>query len=264
MNRTLDILARRHRATLADFVATRVLLAFDFDGTLAPIVAVPAAARMRAATRPLLAEAARRYPAAVVSGRALADVGARVRGIPLRVVFGNHGLERSTKPSTPSARVARWAGMLRAALDGWTGVVIEDKGHSVAVHYRGAPDRARARRAVEAAAATLRGARVIGGLEAVNVLPGRAAHKGTALRAALAICRCDRAIYVGDEHTDEDAFGALPTGSLLGIRVGASRQTRARFHVRSQREVDELLRLLIELGPSQDARRRRQERSSRV
>ena len=250
MRRTLDILALRHRATLTAFADARVLLAFDFDGTLAPIVPVPARARMRATTRRLLGEAARRYPLAVVSGRALPDVSARVRGIPLQVVFGNHGLEHTAARAVPSRRVAGWVASLRAALRGWPGVVIEDKGRSVAIHYRHAHDRARARRAIEVAAGTLRGARVMGGLEAVNLLPGRAVHKGTALRRALTICRCDRAIYVGDEHTDEDAFTALASGRLLGIRVGASRETRARFHLRSQAEVDELLRLLIELGPA--------------
>jgi trehalose-6-phosphatase len=53
VSRTLDILARRHRATLAAFAGGRLLVAFDFDGTLAPIVPVPARARMRAGTRRL-------------------------------------------------------------------------------------------------------------------------------------------------------------------------------------------------------------------
>jgi trehalose 6-phosphate phosphatase len=253
VSRTLDILARRHRATLAAFAGGRLLVAFDFDGTLAPIVPVPARARMRAGTRRLLADAARRYPVAVVSGRALPDVADRLRGVPLRVVFGNHGLEHDAARATPSRRVARWVASLRAALGGWPGVVVEDKGHSVAVHYRGAPDRARARRAIEQAAGTLRGARVLGGLEAVNVLPGRTVHKGTALRRAMTICRCERAIYVGDEHTDEDAFAALGPDRLLGVRVGASRGTHARFHLRSQAEVDDLLRALIRLRPAPGA-----------
>ena len=49
-----DILAPRNRAILADFAASNVLLAFDYDGTLAPIASTPAQARMRASTRRLL------------------------------------------------------------------------------------------------------------------------------------------------------------------------------------------------------------------
>src|SRR5690606_19595485 len=77
LSATLDLLARRHAATLARFAHTSLLIAFDYDGTLAPITATPTAARMRAATRQLLKQLARRYPCVVISGRALDDVAER-------------------------------------------------------------------------------------------------------------------------------------------------------------------------------------------
>ena len=52
------ILAKRHVHTLADFASSNVLLAFDYDGTLAPIVSDPSVARLARATRRLLATAA--------------------------------------------------------------------------------------------------------------------------------------------------------------------------------------------------------------
>jgi trehalose 6-phosphate phosphatase len=87
-----NILAGEHASTLLEFARQRVLLAFDFDGTLAPIVRNPEAATMRRRTSKLLAEVARRYPCAVISGRSRADVMEKVAEIPLRALFGNHGM----------------------------------------------------------------------------------------------------------------------------------------------------------------------------
>jgi len=86
------ILAKRHLPTLANFVASNVLVAFDFDGTLAPIVRDPAAARMRRSTRRLLGSVARRYPCVVISGRARLDLAKRVRSLSIVHLAGNHGL----------------------------------------------------------------------------------------------------------------------------------------------------------------------------
>ena len=57
------ILAQRHLPTLARFACSNVMIGFDYDGTLAPIVSVPARASMRGETRRLLRAVARRYRA---------------------------------------------------------------------------------------------------------------------------------------------------------------------------------------------------------
>ena len=88
-----DILAGKYRALIEPFAWSRTLPALDFDGTLAPIVSRPEAAQMRTATRSLLTRAAALYPSVVISGRAFPDVEKRVRGLGLRSVVGNHGLE---------------------------------------------------------------------------------------------------------------------------------------------------------------------------
>jgi trehalose 6-phosphate phosphatase len=77
-----NILAKEQHTTLLDFAQERVLLAFDFDGTLAPIVRDPEAAAMRPRTAAMLAKVAKLYPCAVISGRSRADVMAKVDAIP--------------------------------------------------------------------------------------------------------------------------------------------------------------------------------------
>jgi len=75
-----DILSRRERPTLEALAVPRVLLAFDFDGTLVPLGPRPDRARMRAVTRRLLTRLARRARCAVISGRARRDL-----PLPLRI-----------------------------------------------------------------------------------------------------------------------------------------------------------------------------------
>lgn len=241
-----DILAPESDATLRRFCQSRVLLAFDFDGVLAPIVETPERARLRAGTRRLLTQVAGRYPCVVLSGRRLDDLAPRLIGIPLRQVIGNFGHEPAPRGRRPPPMVQAWLAALEARLGDEPGVRFEDKGYSLAVHYRHAPDRERARRVIRAVVARLAGARVLNGTLATTLLPAAGPDKGVALHSARRRFRCDHALYVGDDGTDEDALGSAPADRLLSIRVGPG-QTRARFRLSSQHDIDELLRRVLAL-----------------
>ena len=144
------------------------------------------------------------------------------------------------------ARTCRqWVERLHQQLDDVPGVVVEDKTHSLSVHYRLAPDHALALRVILPVVRALPGVRVICGAAAVNLLPDHGANKGVALRRALDTSGCEMAIYVGDDETDEDAFGSAPADQLLAIRVGASRGSKASFYIESQARIDQLLRTLL-------------------
>jgi trehalose 6-phosphate phosphatase len=241
-----NILAKEHRPTLLEFAHRRLLLAFDFDGTLAPIVRDPKAAAMRPRTSALLAKVAKLYPCVVISGRSRAEVMAKVADIDLRAVIGNHGMEPS--PNLRQARrwVTRWQAQLATALPAITGVVVESKGVSLAIHYRQARSHAAVRRQILGAAADLPHTRIVEGKRVVNVLPAGAPDKGTALLTLCKRLRCESALYVGDDDTDEDVFALPRQDRLLGIRVGRSRRTRAAYFVPIQAAVDRLLAKLIE------------------
>jgi trehalose 6-phosphate phosphatase len=250
MTRLPDVLAARHRPTLARFAASNVLLAFDYDGTLAPIVPVPSHADMRPGTRRLLAQVARRYPTIVISGRALDDVTERLSGIPLWYVFGTFGHEPEHPQTRPPVHVSRWARTLTERLQHQKGLVIEEKRHSVTIHYRHAPDARRARKAIARAVGELTDARVLGSPRAVTLLHHRGPNKGVALQRARREFRCDTALYVGDDETDEDAFGSDPPERLLAIRVGSVRGSKASYQIPGQAQIDELLRVLVALRPA--------------
>lgn len=242
------VLAVRHRRLLSRLAGQRTLLAFDFDGTLAPIVEYPGAAALRVSTRALLRQTARRYPCVVVSGRAAEDVQSRLEGTGLAGVIGNHGVAASA-----SGDVEAWHVALQRALGAVAGVMIENKGQSIAVHYRHCDDPAGARERIVAATSALARVRVVGGKSVVNLLPEGAGAKGQAVLAAMATHRCETALFVGDDETDEDVFALK---DLVSVRVGPSRTSAARYWVRDQREVDALLRELVRLrGENFDGRR---------
>lgn len=239
------ILDDQQRTLLKSFADANVLLAFDYDGTLVPIAQTPSAPRMRPTTRQLLIRAAQLYPCVIISGRALDDLSQRLEGVPVWYLFGNHGLE-PPPPGLSSPTPAReWAQRLERLLPDDPGILIEDKRYSLTIHYRNARDKHRAIEAIDRVVATLSDARALGGAEAVSLLPRGAGNKGVALQQACRWFACDSAIYVGDDATDEDAFSSTYPERLLTIRVGAADDSRARYHLDSQAEIDSLLQILV-------------------
>jgi trehalose 6-phosphate phosphatase len=251
VNQTQPILTPQHLPALTSFALSNVLVAFDYDGTLAPIAARPEDAHMRPSTRRLLASIAGAYPTVVISGRALADVTTMLRRVPLWYIYGNHGLEPVRPGSVASPDTGAWVDQLAPRLPADLGIRIEDKGHTLTLHFRGVRDRARALAAIEQAVETLPDVSILRGKEAINVLPRGAGNKGVALAQAMATFACHQAIYVGDEDTDEAAFGVGGRRNLA-IRVEPSACSRARYHLGSQLDIDLLLRALLDarLGTS--------------
>jgi len=239
------LFSRPNHDLLEMFAWSNVLLAFDYDGTLAPLVNAPAHATMRASTRRLLGRASQLYPCVVITGRAKADALGRLRNIEACRVVGNHGAEPSPNGKAMRRRVQQWLPVLKARLSRRQGVVIEDKGFSVAVHYRQARERNSTRRAVLSAARSLKDVRLVGGKLVVNFLVPDAPHKGLALERERSHFACDTVIYVGDDETDEDVFQIDRPGQLLSIRVGRKRASAAPYYIRNQAEIDRLLEALV-------------------
>jgi trehalose 6-phosphate phosphatase len=247
-----NILSRVNHEVLQQFAWSRVLLAFDYDGTLAPIVSEPERAIMRHTTRRLLDELVKLYPCMVISGRAQRDVMQRLYGIGVHKIIGNHGAEPWLGTNRPVNKSDRWRRLLSERLSGLRGMKIEDKGFSIAIHYRQSREKKLARSAILEAVSTLGEVRLIGGNQVVNILPLDAPHKGIALERERAFLKCDTAIYVGDDETDEDVFALDQPGQLLTIRVGQRRSSAAAYFIESQRRIDDLLRVLLKYRQEAD------------
>jgi trehalose 6-phosphate phosphatase len=224
------------RVGLAALLAapSRSLIAVDFDGTLAPIVADPAAARATpAAVAALRALAGLAGCVAVITGRP-ADEAARLAGVaatPRVIVLGHYGRQRwergnvTSQPVPPGLAVARTelpAVLARARADAATWV--EDKGEAVAVHTRRAADPVAELNRLRQPLADL--ARRTG----VLLEPGRlvlelrppGADKGQALTSLAAECRPAALMFCGDDLGDRPAFRAvreLRAGGTPGLAV---------------------------------------------
>ena len=194
----------------ADPASAAVFL--DVDGTLAPIVARPDAAEVPQETRAEVRRLAGRYAlVACVSGRTGEDA-QRLVGVDGVVYVGVHGLELA-----PEAE--RWRESLRPfASTDWPWV--EDKGLTVALHWREASDEdaAHAELGVVADRARDAGLDVRWGRKVLELRPPVAADKGTAVRSLLEDRSLVRGLYAGDDTTDLDGFRGLD-GCEVAVRV---------------------------------------------
>lgn len=199
---------------------------------------------MRNRTRDLLGRLASLYPCIVVSGRSRADVLDKLSGVHLASVIGNHGAESETT-SEPRSLVAKWRAALELELRSMPGVWVEDKGFSLAVHYRQCTQKAEARRQIFAVADKLKHVHAFGGKQVVNLVPDMAPNKGDALAAERDRLECNCVLFVGDDENDEEAFAL--GGNTVPVRIGRKQRSHARYYLRTQAEIDELLELLVRL-----------------
>jgi trehalose 6-phosphate phosphatase len=245
------VLGASGRVALRTLAGGSVLLAFDFDGTLAPIEQRPQQAAMSVSVRTRLRALACLYPCVVISGRAHRDLRRRLRDVPLVALAGSHGAEGMERSSRATKRpaVRAWAARLRRKLRGLRGVDLESKPHGLALHYRRAEDKESVRLAVLAAVAHLRGARHIHGKDVIEVVPLDGSDKGKALAVLRSRWKPRATLYVGDDLTDEDAFRSRGPGRLISVRVAPTEATSARYRLDAQHQIeallDELLRLAV-------------------
>lgn len=239
---------REGLAALEAFCRAKTLFAFDYDGTLAPLVDNPSEAGMRNETKRLLGELSAWVPVAVISGRKRSDL---TSFLPRSVDFmvGNHGLEGSKEGGASLGDAARcsqeWSKLLKQRLAREEGIVLEDKLYSLTLHYRLAADKVAAQATIAAAIQGLSPApRIILGKDVVNLLADGTPHKGTALLELRQRAGADAAVFCGDDDNDEDAF-RLEEARHLCVRVGARADSAAAFYLDSQTDMDQMLRLCL-------------------
>jgi trehalose-phosphatase len=254
----------------------------DVDGTLAPIAPRPEEAAVPAETRRVVAALATLpdVRVALVSGRAAADA-RRMVGVANVWVIGNHGFEvvspdggELPQPELEPWRsaIARAARRIAPLVAPVPGVLLEDKGWTLSVHYRLADPKVVPRlvESVERVAEPL-GLRVMRGKMVVEVRPDVRVDKGTAvLRLVTELGAVGRregviagddhdvamsdgsgsAVFVGDDRTDEDAFRALRSRSSRAVTVrvthGEEMTTAAEFSVEDPAAVRSFLEWLLE------------------
>ncbi|HLE00320.1 MAG TPA: trehalose-phosphatase [Bdellovibrionota bacterium] len=248
------LFSRTNVRVLESLSLSEALYAFDFDGTLAPIVSAPDRARMSEETESLFTRLSAAVPTAVISGRSLADLKRRIPTGP-KYLVGNHGLEGVPGISSVSELkniCHAWKCILNPWLDSvrQMGIVLEDKGLSLALHYRATTSKKLARkRILDALQSVNHGAKIIPGKLVFNIIPSFGPHKGVALGSLIGHSRAKFGFFVGDDHTDEDVF-TTKDRRFVTVRVGMKKDSLAAYYLRRQSQINQLLRHLLRLHGS--------------
>jgi len=247
-----SIFSEAGRQCLEQAIHAQTLCAFDFDGTLSPIVPHPEQAYLPDSVRQRLQELGRYAPVAIITGRSLQDIRMRV-GFEPQYMVGNHGIEGLPGWEKRSAQhrelCSRWERMLTAVLRENAqfdrGLEIENKQYSLSVHFRHVQDPARSERQLAQLINTLLPeARIVAGKFLFNLLPPGAEDKGSAILKLLQMSGASNAIYVGDDVTDEDVF-RMHHPDILSIRVEALQESAAQWYLPHPTDILTLLDDLI-------------------
>lgn len=207
-------------ASLAETLARRPsALVCDIDGTISHIALTPGAARIEpraiSALEELIAEL---DLVALMTGRGAAEA-ARMAGVPGLMIIGNHGMELLEGGRLRGAEAAEayretvegLMGELVEALH-FPGVIVEPKGLTGSLHYRGAPETDLAKAAILDAVLPRvreRGLRITEGRMVVEIRPPVQINKGSALRDLVRARGLRAVVFLGDDVTDIDAMLAV-------------------------------------------------------
>jgi trehalose 6-phosphate phosphatase len=248
------LLGAQGLAALTALVRAPALFAFDFDGTLAPIRPRPDDVHVSATIALRLEKLAHARPVAIVTGRQIADVRERLGFAPSWII-GNHGAEDDGDPEAAaraSAALDALRERVRARADGLAGagVLVEDKGQSLALHYRTAPDRAAASALIEDVMAGFTSTlHVFGGKLVVNAVAADAPDKAVAVQRLIERAGAHAAFFAGDDVNDEPVFAAARP-EWVTVRIGCERrESAARYCVNGPHEMAGVLdRILALIG----------------
>ncbi len=231
----------------------------DFDGTLCPFARRPELASLPPETKILLTALSRnpRYRVAVISGRSLKDIEGMV-GIQGITYAGNHGLEVDgpgisfvhPDAAKHKAAIKELSSSLSLQLRNFSGAIVEDKGLTASVHYRLMPDDGveEMLRVIKRATRKHNELVLRQGKKVVEIRPNLPWGTGSASELIISRIGDCVPIYVGDDETDEEAFGSpLIAWSVRVIETKVP--TKAKYFLRGIGDVKSFLERLASPPP---------------
>ncbi len=243
-----------------------IFIFLDCDGTLAPIAKTPDQAVVPEESRKLLERlvGSSRCKVAIISGRALSDIKSKL-GLKNIIYSGNHGLEIegpkirfiTPVPLGYQKLIQVIKSDLNKKIAPIKGAFVEDKGLSLAVHYR------QVKKKDVSLLKTVFHETIIlylvsdkvkirSGKKVLEVRPSIEWDKGKVVLWLLARQQFSRAgenvmpVYIGDDLTDEDAFRALEHIGIT-VFVGKPKHSQAQYFVKNTKEVSKFLNIILGL-----------------
>jgi trehalose-phosphatase len=235
--------------------ARNLFLFLDYDGTLTPIVSRPEMALCPFEVKRDL-EQLRDLPGiflAIISGRSLEDL-RKIVGVSDIIYVGNHGLEveypdgshKKILSSAPTGELRKITQNLRNSLKEIPGILFEDKGPILAIHYRNVSQRyfALIPQVLQEELQQWGGRwKMATGKMVLEIRPNINFNKGKAVTEILKTFPFQELlpIYLGDDQTDEDAFRVVK-GQGISVFIGPVRfPSKADFFLQNSDEVQEFL-----------------------
>jgi len=240
-----------------------ILLMLDYDGTIVPIYPKPELAVLPGSTKKILSSVAKSQGVifSVISGRAREQI-SKVINIKKTIYVGNHGLEITTPHfkfnsmlSAPmQKKIQDIAQEMETAVIGKKGVIFENKGFTLSVHYRLVDKKnvsaiKKIIKDIVSKAAQKQLIKIHYGKKVIEIRPNVAWDKG---KAALWLVKKYKImysgkkiipVYIGDDRTDESAFSALKKNGLT-VRVGYKKNSSAKYTLKDVSQVLEFLKMV--------------------
>lgn len=237
-----------------------ILIMLDFDGTLSPIALTPSRAILPEGIKSALLKCSKFFPIVVISGRPLKDIKMKI-GLKNLIYAGNHGLEWQIKKKINYWPVPKET--IKLLLDikqkfqkieqKYSGVLLEDKYFSLAIHYRQLDSIfiSNFKRDANKIIGSLNNSsilQVLRGKKVIELRPNLDWNKG---KFALFIHQYFQnklklklvPVYMGDDKTDEDVFNLFDKG--ITARVGQNKTSYAKYYLRDAAQVKLFLNWLL-------------------
>ncbi|SFH86871.1 trehalose-phosphatase [Modicisalibacter xianhensis] len=234
-------------------------LFLDLDGTLSPLKEKPADVVLETRLLDLLQQLHRRLDGAlaIISGRSINDLSRLLSPLELPLA-GQHGAERHDEVNGYSLSEPDYATLheareeLRRFLGAHPELELEDKGASLALHYRNAPDKQPTiERQLDSLRERLGDALIMHVGKSVFELRTTSCNKGEAIHHFMQAAPFAQRtpVFLGDDLTDEDGFEAVNALGGYSIKVGQG-ETRARYRLDDTHAVEAWLKTCLEQWPS--------------
>jgi trehalose 6-phosphate phosphatase len=231
---------------MRNFIDKTTLFAFDLDGTLAPIASKPGVIGVPDSIRQELTTLQEQAVVAVITGRSRSDALHHLDISP-HYLIGNHGAEGlpgwEDQENEFLGITNQWQSQLDnlLPLENRRGIMIENKGSTLSIHYRNVCNIKYAHKMILQAIDKLDPQpRRIGGKFIENLIPVSAPDKGIAFRILMEKSGCQKGFFVGDDETDEDIF-RLNDANIFTVRIGINVFSDALFYLRNQNEIIRLI-----------------------
>lgn len=237
---------------LKSFSIVDTLYAFDFDGTLSPIVDTPDKAYLPESISEKLCHLNDIVSLAIITGRSLDDIKKKFPFKP-KYIIGNHGIEYPNyKNDLNSMKLLckKWLHIIDHFYSDILKdleILVENKEYSLSFHYRGTKNVLLAEDFISKLLLQLPDSKSIKGKFVMNVIPEWGMNKGEALKKLLSEEKYRFCIYIGDDVTDEDIF-KIRSPELLTVKIGKDSHSSAKYYLNEHTEVERFLEYLLQFN----------------